>query len=89
MGSIPSKPSASEIAFSNRSCCPGQIGGGNGYYFDYKDCGIGGQPVVKSYNDKCPPVFVGELLMKGGKKRKKVKKTVRKKRSKKSIKKKK
>ena len=46
---------------------------GSGYYLGVNDCGIGGQPEVKSYSNKCPPVFVGELLMKGGKKNSKKK----------------
>ncbi len=58
-----------------------QKGSGSGYYLGLNDCGIGGQAEVKSYSIKCPPVYVGELLMKGGKKnsKKKIKKKSKKK----------
>ena len=34
---------------------------GKGYYLDVGNPDIAGEPVVKSYDDYAPPVFVGEL----------------------------
>jgi len=54
----------------------GLVQNGGGYYFGYNDCTIGGQPKVISYDNMCPPVFVGELLMRGGDSKKKANKKI-------------
>ena len=40
---------------------------GNGYYLAVGESDIGGQAIVNSYDDCCPPIFVGELIQSGGK----------------------
>ena len=82
LGSIPTNPSASEIAFDSRQCCGiGKAGSqnGGGYYFKTNSCPIGGQAEVVKYDNNCPPIFVGELLMRGGKSKKKNRKRIKRK----------
>ena len=42
---------------------------GEGYYKNIGAQDIGGRAEIMSYDDCCPPIFIGELLMSGGKKR--------------------
>lgn len=43
---------------------------GGGYYFELSSNTIAGKPEVSSYRESNPPIFSGELLQKGGQKKK-------------------
>ena len=40
---------------------------GEGYFKNIGSQDIGGKAEIIGYDDCCPPIFIGELLMRGGK----------------------